>query len=156
MSAADIEGLPSYPTEEGSGRGITLLASPMSCTLPFVAFPVCFFCGLWIGVWFWLLSELLWTWGLLLFFLNIVLRQKPNWLLLHTQKPVVFFPQKKRWWHCDLLHCSLFRDFFFHGLWNAPKIERGSFSSPKTAVEVHQLRLVVYPIIYKVLYIPGG
>ena len=42
MSAADIEGLPSYPTEEGSGRGITLLASPMSCTLPFVAFPVCF------------------------------------------------------------------------------------------------------------------
>ena len=41
MSAADIEGLPSYPTEEGSGRGIALLASPMSCTLPFVAFPVC-------------------------------------------------------------------------------------------------------------------
>ena len=41
MSAADIEGLPSYPTEEGSGRGITLLTSPMSCTLPFVAFPVC-------------------------------------------------------------------------------------------------------------------
>ena len=40
MSAADIEGLPSYPTEEGSGRGITLLTSPMSCTLPFVAFPV--------------------------------------------------------------------------------------------------------------------
>ena len=43
MSAADIEGLPSYPTEEGSGRGITLLTSPMSCTLPFVAFPVCVF-----------------------------------------------------------------------------------------------------------------
>ena len=41
MSAADIEGLPSYPTEEGCGRGITLLTSPMSCTLPFVAFPVC-------------------------------------------------------------------------------------------------------------------
>ena len=41
MSAADIEGLPSYPTEEGSGRGITLLTSPMSCTLPFVAFRVC-------------------------------------------------------------------------------------------------------------------
>ena len=28
-------------SEEGSGRGITLLTSPMSCTLPFVAFPVC-------------------------------------------------------------------------------------------------------------------
>ena len=41
MSAADIEGLPFHPTEEGSGRGITLLTSPMSCTLPFVAFPVC-------------------------------------------------------------------------------------------------------------------
>lgn len=28
-------------------------------------------------------------------FFKFVLRQKPNWLLLHTQKPVVFFPQKK-------------------------------------------------------------
>ena len=27
-----------------SGRGITLLTSPMSCTLPFVAFPVCVCC----------------------------------------------------------------------------------------------------------------
>ena len=38
MSAADIEGLPSYPTEEGCGRGITLLTSPMSCTLPLCGF----------------------------------------------------------------------------------------------------------------------
>ena len=34
MSAADIEGLPSYPIRRRS-------TSPMSCTLPFVAFPVC-------------------------------------------------------------------------------------------------------------------
>ena len=51
MSAADIEALPSYPTEEGSGRGITLLTSPMSCTLPFVAFPMCVF-FLFVGVCF--------------------------------------------------------------------------------------------------------
>ena len=39
---ADIEGLHSLSlSEEGSGRGITLLTSPMSCTLPFAAFPVC-------------------------------------------------------------------------------------------------------------------
>lgn len=29
-------------------------------------------------------------------FFKFVLRQKPNWLLLHTQKPVVFFAQKKK------------------------------------------------------------